>query len=291
VLGFGGATAATVLLFASVFLSVAFVVYGLNTLHLMLRSRRYKPVAIIPLSSRPPVAIHLPIFNEYYVVGRLLASCTHVAARYGVDRVRIYVIDDSTDETSTEIDTLVSNYSAQGYRFKTIRRGTRQGFKAGALQAALQETDEKYLAVLDADFVPPADFLERTVSVLEKDPVLGFVQARWGHLDRSHSVVTESVAIGIDAHFHLEQQGRNGSGYLMNFNGSAGVLRTDAVRAAGGWAPDTLAEDLDLSYRLQLQGNRGLYLIDLEVPGEVRPTITRLKRLEGRWAWGSVQAA
>ncbi|HKT21994.1 MAG TPA: glycosyltransferase family 2 protein, partial [Nitrososphaerales archaeon] len=166
-----------------------------------------------------------------------------------------------------------------------------QGFKAGALQAGLSETVEKYVAVLDADFVLPTGFLERTVAILEANPDVGFVQAKWGHLDRGHNVVTQSLAIGVDAHFLLEQTGRNGNGFLMNFNGSAGVLRASAIREAGGWAPDTLAEDLDLSYRLQLKGYRGVYLNDLEVPGELPPTIAGMKRQQGRWARGSLQAA
>ena len=279
------------LLLASLLLSVAFFVYGFNTLHLMLRAGRYRPIPSRPLAHRPTVAIHLPMYNELYVVGRLLKSCTEVAERYGRNLVRIYVIDDSTDETAAEVDRLVSEYSTQGFRLRVIRRGGREGFKAGALQAALAVTDEKYVAVLDADFVPPPDFLDRTVAVLEGDPALGFVQGRWGHLDRDYNVVTESVAIGVDAHFFLEQQGRNGSGYLMNFNGSAGVLRAAAIREVGGWAHDTLAEDLDLSYRIQLAGYRGAYLSDLEVPGELPPTIPSLKRQQGRWARGSLQTA
>ncbi|MDA4125266.1 MAG: glycosyltransferase [Thaumarchaeota archaeon] len=286
-----GLSIAGILLLLSVLLSVAFFVYGLNTLHLTLRSRRYRLPEMAPLTSRPPVAIHLPIYNELYVVGRLLKSCVGVADRYGMGLVRIFVIDDSTDETREEIDRLASDYSAQGYKFKVIRRGSRAGFKAGALQTALEQTQETYVAILDADFVPPADFLERTVSVMENDADVGFVQGRWGHLDRNYNTVTESVAIGVDAHFYLEQQGRNGSGYLMNFNGSAGVLRTDAIRKAGGWASDTLAEDLDVSYRIQLGGYRGVYLNDLEVPAEVPPTIASIKRQQGRWARGSLQTA
>jgi cellulose synthase/poly-beta-1,6-N-acetylglucosamine synthase-like glycosyltransferase len=282
---------ASVLLFTSLLLSFAFLIYGLNTLHLTIRSRRYKPAPTASLATRPPVAIHLPIYNELYVVGRLLASCAKAAERYGIDLVRIYVLDDSTDETSQEIDRLVSGYSSQGFRFRVIRRGSRLGFKAGALQAALVETTEKYVAVFDADFLLPPDFLEGPVAIMEEDKEVGFVQSRWGHLDRDYNAVTQSVAIGIDAHFLLEQRGRNGSGYLMNFNGSAGVLQADAIREAGGWASDTLAEDLDLSYRIQLAGFRGVYLNDLEVPGEVPPTIASLKRQQGRWARGSLQTA
>lgn len=279
------------LLLGSVLLSVAFLIYGLNTLHLTLRSKKYRQTMPGSLSERPTVAIHLPIYNEVYVVGRLLASCMRAAEFYGRDLVKIYVLDDSTDETGNEIDRVTTRYRSEGFNITLIRRGNRRGFKAGALQAGFKLTEEKYIAVFDADFVLPPDFLNRTVPILENQPDVGFVQARWGHLDRGHSLITQSVAIGVDAHFLLEQQGRNGSGYLMNFNGSAGVIRTTAIAQVGGWASDTLAEDLDLSYRLQLQGYRGVYLGDLEVPAELPPTITSLKRQQGRWARGSLQAA
>ncbi|MDV3278134.1 MAG: glycosyltransferase [Nitrososphaerales archaeon] len=280
-----------VLLAVSICLSGAFFVYGFNTLHLTIRARRYRPSRAGPMLDRPTVAVHLPIYNELYVVGRLLAVCVVLAETYGRDLVKVYVIDDSTDETSSVIDGLVAEYRAKGLGFEVIRRGSRSGFKAGALQAALNATKEKYVAVLDADFVPPPDFLDRSIPLLEQDQTVGFVQSRWGHLDRHYNTVTESLAIGVDAHFLLEQRGRNGSGYLMNFNGSAGVLRAEAIREAGGWAADTLAEDLDLSYRLQLTSYRGVYLNDLEVPGELPPTIASLKRQQGRWARGSLQTA
>lgn len=282
---------ASALLLGSVLLSGAFLVYGLNVLYLTVRSKRYKQMRPLPLSDRPTVAIHLPIYNEFYVIGRLIASCVRAAERYGPGLVRIYILDDSTDETASEVDRLASEYTSKGIQIRVIRRGSRAGFKAGALEAALAETVEKYVAVFDADFVLPEDFLERTIPALESDPSVGFVQARWGHLDRDHSLITKTIAIGIDAHFLLEQKGRNGNGYLIGFNGSAGVLRASAINEAGGWAPDTLTEDLDLSYRLQLSGYRGVYLNDVEVPGELPPTIAGLKRQQGRWARGSLQTA
>lgn len=283
--------APNLMLTVSVLLSILFFIYGFNTLHLTLRARRYKNSFAEPVAIKPKVAIHLPIYNEFYVVGRLLDACVRLAESYGKGLVGIYVIDDSNDETSRELDGLAAEYKNRGYQLKLIRRGNREGFKAGALQCALGQTTEKYVAVLDADFVPPPDFLDRTVPYLELDPHVGFVQSKWSHLDRGFNSVTQSVAIGIDAHFLLEQQGRNGSGYLMNFNGSAGVIRVDAIREAGGWASDTLAEDLDLSYRMQLCGYKGHYLNDLEVPAELPPTISSLKRQQGRWARGSLQAA
>lgn len=281
---------ATVLLGASVCLSIAFFLYGLNILHLTLRARKYTHALAPELQQKERVAIHLPVYNEFYVVGRLLRACTQLAARYGRELVRIYVVDDSSDETSAEIDELVGSLGREGFRFKVIRRGTRDGFKAGALQEALKQTEEPYFAVFDADFVPPEEFFDRTLPYMA-NPKVGFVQCRWAHLDRRYNTITESLAIGVDAHFLVEQQGRNGSGYLMNFNGSAGLMRTSAVNEAGGWSADTLAEDLDLSYRLQLTGYRGEYLSQIEVPGELPPTITSLKRQQGRWARGSMQTA
>ncbi|MDG6991250.1 MAG: glycosyltransferase [Nitrososphaerota archaeon] len=283
--------AADVLLGASILLSCAFFVYGINILHLTRRSKRYTVPKSEEMSTKPTVAIHLPVYNELYVVERLVGSCVKVASRYGKDLVRICVIDDSSDETSKLLDELAGRYQSQGFKMNVLRRGERSGFKAGALQAALLTTEEEYIAVLDADFVPPEDFLDRTVPFLQADPSVGFVQCRWGHLDRKYNLMTESIAIGIDAHFLLEQQGRNSSHYLMNFNGSAGVLRKKAITDAGGWAPDTLAEDLDVSYRMQLAGYRGVFVGDLEVPGELPPTISSLKRQQGRWARGSLQTA
>jgi len=214
-----------------------------------------------------------------------------MAKHYGPDLTRIIVIDDSDDETSATIDRLASTYVSQGLSIRVLRRGSRTGYKAGALQAALNETDEEYIAVFDADFSPPEDFLDRTVPYMLADPQTGFVQCRWSHFDRNFNVITETLAIGVDAHFLLEQPGRWSSGYLMNFNGSAGLLRTGAITKAGGWQANTLAEDLDVSYRMQLAGYRAVYLKDLQVPAELPPTITSLKRQQGRWARGSLQTA
>jgi len=282
---------ASVILAASVVLSVSFFVYGINTLYLTKRARGYRQPGSVDRSARPAVAVHLPVYNELYVAGRLLESCVKMAEHYGRDLVRVCVIDDSDDETRAELDSLSSGYRAQGYNVEVLRRGTRAGFKAGALQAALEKTTEPYVAVFDADFAPPEDFLDRTVPYMLEDPTVGFVQARWTHFDRGYNMITETLAIGIDVHFLLEQPGRWTSGYLMNFNGSAGLLRTEGIVKAGGWNTDTLAEDLDLSYRMQLTGYRAVYLKDLEVPAELPPTITSLKRQQGRWARGSLQTA
>jgi cellulose synthase/poly-beta-1,6-N-acetylglucosamine synthase-like glycosyltransferase len=282
---------AGIILGVSVLLSFSFFIYGINTLHLTRRARGYNQPREDGMTSRPAVAVHLPIYNELYVADRLLSACARMADRYGRSLVRVCVIDDSDDETQAKVEALSKSYNEQGYRVEILRRGTRSGFKAGALQAALDRTTEPFVAVFDADFAPTEDFLDRTIPYMLQDEKVGFVQCRWTHFDRGYNMITETLAIGIDAHFLLEQPGRWSSGYMMNFNGSAGLLRTSAIAAAGGWNSDTLAEDLDLSYRMQLSGYKPVYLKDVLVPAELPPTITSLKRQQGRWARGSIQTA
>jgi cellulose synthase/poly-beta-1,6-N-acetylglucosamine synthase-like glycosyltransferase len=282
---------ADVILGVSVLLSFSFFIYGINTLHLTRKARGYSQPSQNGMTSRPAVAVHLPVYNEFYVADRLLSACAKMADNYGKELVRVCVIDDSDDETRDKLDALKDGYVRQGYNVEILRRGTRAGYKAGALQAALERTTEPFVAVFDADFAPSEDFLDRTVPFMLQDEKVGFVQCRWTHFDRTFNMITETLAIGIDAHFLLEQPGRWTSGYMMNFNGSAGLLRTAAIRGAGGWNSDTLAEDLDLSYRMQLSGYKPVYLKDVKVPAELPPTITSLKRQQGRWARGSIQTA
>jgi cellulose synthase/poly-beta-1,6-N-acetylglucosamine synthase-like glycosyltransferase len=282
---------ADIILGLSVLLSFSFFIYGINTLHLTRRAHGYSQPSQKGMTSRPPVAVHLPVYNEFYVADRLLNACAKMADHYGKGLVRVCIIDDSDDETREKLDALREGYREQGYNVEILRRGTRAGFKAGALQAALERTTEPFVAVFDADFAPGEDFLDRTVPFMLQDEKVGFVQCRWTHFDRAYNMITETLAIGIDAHFLLEQPGRWSSGYMMNFNGSAGLLRTAAIVSAGGWNSDTLAEDLDLSYRMQLSGYKPVYLKDVKVPAELPPTITSLKRQQGRWARGSIQTA
>ena len=172
-----------------------------------------------------------------------------------------------------------------------MRRANRDGYKAGALQAALNRTEEEFIAIFDADFLPPADFLLRSLPYFDQDESLGIVQGRWTYLNRDYNLVTRAISHAIDVHFLVEQPGRYAAGLYQNFNGSGGVLRKKAMAAAGGWQADTLAEDLDLSYRMQLLGYRILYLRDLVCPCEIPPTIPSIKLQQGRWACGSMQAA
>ncbi len=276
----------------SLLLSVSFMVYAANHYYLLRASQRYVSPPLPELRGfRPTVCVQLPIYNEKYVIARLLDSCTRMAESYGVEQVRILVLDDSNDETSSEIDRLVHGYSKAGFRIEVLRRGNRTGFKAGALQAALNRTQEDFIAIFDADFLPPDRFLQRTLPYFGQDPSLGIVQTRWSHLNRDYNFMTRAIAIGIDVHFLVEQTGRFANGCYLNFNGSGGVLRRSAVVEAGGWQTDTLAEDLDLSYRTQRKGYGVLYLKDVVTPGEVPLTVPSLKNQQSRWACGSLRTA
>jgi cellulose synthase/poly-beta-1,6-N-acetylglucosamine synthase-like glycosyltransferase len=276
----------------SLILTLVFFLYGFNHYFLLNASRKYK---IPPLPARSPilptVSIQLPVYNERYVIRRLVSACAAMAEAYQIDKVKILVLDDSDDDTLLEVDKIVEEFRKKSFDIEVQRREDRSGFKAGALQAALRKTGEEYIAIFDADFIPPADFLLRTIPYFEQDERLGIVQSRWTHLNRDFNLLTKALSLGIDVHFFIEQTGRYASGCFQNFNGSGGVLRTKAVLEAGGWCADTLAEDLDLSYQMQRFGYRILYLRDLECPGEIPPTIPSFKLQQGRWACGSLRNA
>jgi cellulose synthase/poly-beta-1,6-N-acetylglucosamine synthase-like glycosyltransferase len=263
--------------------------YGYNCFLMVLAAQRYRNSPAKPVANHPIVTVQLPVYNEKYVVTRLIESVC--AIDWPKDRLEILVLDDSSDDTVDIVDREVGFYRQRGFNIDVVRRPNRTGFKAGALQEALGHTHGKYIAILDADFVPPTNFLERTVAVLEADPGLGFVQARWGHINRGYSQYTEAFALGIDAYHVVEQSARSAMGLIFNFSGSAGVLRTDAVNEAGGWSSDTLSEDLDISYRIQLKGWRSLYLKDYVVLSEVPPTMSAFRMQQSRWARGSIQCA
>jgi cellulose synthase/poly-beta-1,6-N-acetylglucosamine synthase-like glycosyltransferase len=276
----------------SLILSLLFFIYGFNHYYLLNASRRYRSPALpeFPLS-RPTVSIQLPIYNEKNVIRRVVAACAAMAEAYGMEKVRILILDDSDDDTIQEVDQVVADYKQKHFQIELLRRGNRSGFKAGALQAALNQTEEEFIAIFDADFVPPADFLLRTLPYFEGNKTLGIVQGRWTYLNRDFSLVTRAISHAIDVHFLVEQPGRYAAGVFQNFNGSGGVIRKKAILEAGGWQSDTLAEDLDLSYRMQLLGYRILYLRDLECPCEIPPTVPSFKLQQGRWACGASTAA
>ncbi len=273
-------------------ITLLFFMYGYNSFYLLSKARRYNPPSLRgPMRNKPSVAVHLPVYNEKYVARRFLAACASMVEAYGVGHAKLMVLDDSDDDTVGEVDRVVGELKGRGIRVEVLRRGDRRGFKAGALQNALTQTKEKYVAVFDSDFIPPRDFLSKVVPYLEENKDLGIVQTRWGHLNRDFNPLTKAVSIGIDGHFLVEQAGRFEAQCFLNFNGSGGVLRVKALGEAGGWHSDTLAEDLDMSYRVQLCSYRILYLKDLQVPGEVPPTFAAFKRQQGRWARGSLSTA
>jgi cellulose synthase/poly-beta-1,6-N-acetylglucosamine synthase-like glycosyltransferase len=235
----------------------------------------------------PPAAVQLPIYNEYYVVERLLQACAELD--YPRDRLTIQVLDDSTDQTTELVAQLVEEWKAKGVNMQHVRRGSREGYKAGALAYGLKQLDAEMVAVLDADFIPPPHFLKSAISPLVNNPRLAAVQGRWGHLNSQQNPLTRAATLALDGHFVVEQTARNRAGWLMNFNGSGGVWRVQAIEEAGGWQASTLTEDMDLSYRAQLMGWQFLYLPDLVVPGEIPPEIAAYKQQQARWAQGGTQ--
>lgn len=234
----------------------------------------------------PVVTVQLPIFNEMYVAERLVDAVCRLD--YPRDRLEIQVLDDSIDETRDLVAKQVERLAAEGFDIHHLHRADRHGFKAGALAAGLKVARGHLVAVFDADFVPIPEFLKESVPYFA-DPKTGMVQARWGHLNREYSWLTRIQAIFLDGHFMVEHAARHRSGCFFNFNGTAGVWRRQAIDEAGGWAHDTLTEDLDLSYRAQLKGWNFLYLRDLVVPAELPAEINAYKSQQNRWTRGSVQ--
>lgn len=237
----------------------------------------------------PLVTTQLPIFNELNVAERVMVAACEM--QYPPGRHEVQVLDDSTDETRNLIDAVASRLREQGHCIRVVRRGDRQGFKAGALAHGLEHARGELVGVFDADFVPPKDYLLRTVPYFLMQKDLGLVQARWGHLNRRHSLLTRAQSIGIDGHFMVEQSARCWNGLFMNFNGTGGLWRREAIDAGGGWQWDTLTEDMDLSYRVQLAGWTTKYLPDLVVPAEIPEDVNAFKTQQFRWAKGSIQTA
>lgn len=250
--------------------------------------RAARPLFADP-DSLPFVTTQIPVYNEANVVERALRAAAAIA--YPASRHEIQVLDDSTDETRDIVRRVAAELRARGAQIVVLRRRRREGFKAGALAAGLAAARGEYMAIFDADFVPPRHFLRWTLPFFFRDARLGLVQARWGHLNDRESPLTRAQAMGIDGHFMVEQSARTFGGLLMNFNGTAGVWRRRAIESAGGWAHDTLTEDLDLSYRAQLAGWGAHFVADLAVPGELPASVTAFKSQQFRWAKGSIQTA
>jgi len=237
----------------------------------------------------PLITTQLPIYNEANVVERLIKSIC--ALDYPKNKHEIQVLDDSNDDTVEIVANLVKEYKQQGYLITHVRRPKRVDYKAGALNYGLKSARGQYVAIFDADFVPPADYLRKTIPFLLENKKLCLVQARWGHLNSNQSPLTLSQSIGIDGHFIIEQSARSWGRLFMNFNGTAGIWRKSAIDSAGGWQGDTLTEDMDLSYRAQLVGWEMKFVYDVVVPAELPASVNAFKSQQYRWAKGSIQTA
>jgi cellulose synthase/poly-beta-1,6-N-acetylglucosamine synthase-like glycosyltransferase len=229
------------------------------------------------------------MYNEKTVAKRIIEAVA--AMEYPLSRHEIQVLDDSTDETRLLVDETAADLRKKGHNISVIRRKVRTGFKAGALQHGLTLTNAEFVAIFDADFVPHTDFLKKSICFFINRPKLGLVQGRWAHLNSNASLITRGQAMGIDGHFMVEQAARSWNGLFMNFNGTAGVFRREAIESSGGWHHDTLTEDMDLSYRMQLKDWETEYVPDLEVPAELPEDINAFKNQQFRWAKGSIQTA
>ena len=281
------------IIFLGVYFAVLCVlaVYGSHRYRMAYLYYRHKfklPTPTGVLQALPKVTIQLPVFNEMYVVERLVDSVCSID--YPRNLLEIQVLDDSTDETCGIARACVERHRQMGQNITYIHRENRRGFKAGALENGLAHAQGEFVAVFDADFVPAPDFLKRTVPFFA-DAGVGMVQVRWGHLNREFSILTQAQSIFLDGHFILEHTARNRSGCFFNFNGTAGIWRRNTISDAGGWQHDTLTEDLDLSYRAQLKGWRFIFLPEVISPAEVPVDMNAFKSQQHRWAKGSIQTA
>lgn len=237
----------------------------------------------------PPVTVQLPVYNERYVVERLIKAVA--ALDYPTALLEIQVLDDSTDETVQLIADQVAHFQQQGINIQHIRRPERTGFKAGALAYGLESASGDFIAIFDADFLPAPDFLQKTIPHFYASEKTGVVQTRWGHVNKDYSLLTRLQAFGLDGHFTIEQGGRSHAHSFINFNGTGGVWRKSCIEDAGGWSDDTLTEDLDLSYRAQMRGWEFTYLEEVEAPAELPILMPAIKSQQFRWNKGAAECA
>jgi cellulose synthase/poly-beta-1,6-N-acetylglucosamine synthase-like glycosyltransferase len=240
------------------------------------------------LTELPVVTVQIPVYNELYVVNRAIDAVSGLD--YPKEKLEIQVLDDSTDETTAMIGRKVAEKSAQGFDIKHIRRGSREGYKAGALKFGLESARGEYVAIFDADFIPRPDFLKRTLPYFA-DQKIGLVQTRWEHINSDFSLLTRAQAIALDGHFVIEQQVRNKAGFFINFNGTAGIWRRSCIIDSGNWEADTLAEDLDLSYRAQLRGWQFVFMKEYTSPAELPADVNGLRSQQFRWTKGAIEAS
>lgn len=275
-----------VLYFFSLCVLFAFGIHGLVMLYYYFKTKDVHTKDCEMPADLPMVTIQLPLFNELYVIERLIESVCKI--KYPKDKLEIQVLDDSTDETQEIAKNLVKTYQEQGFDIQYIHRTNRDGYKAGALKNALNFCKGEFVAIFDADFVPNENFLFSTIPHFN-DPKIGMVQTRWQHLNENYSFLTRTQALNLDGHFCMEQQVRNKAGFFINFNGTAGIWRKATIFDAGNWQADTITEDMDLSYRAQLKGWKFVYLNDVTSPAELPADINSLKAQQFRWTKGSIE--
>lgn len=279
-----------IILIAYLFCLILVFFYSILQLSLAIvyAKNRKKKVEVKPLAEKfiPHVTVQLPMYNEMYVADRIIEQVSRF--EYPRDKFEIQVLDDSTDETVDIIAKKVAEVAARGIDIVHIHRVDRTGYKAGALDAAMDRVKGEFIAIFDSDFVPEKDFLQKTIPYFENDNV-GVVQTRWGHINKDYSILTELQAFGLNGHFAIEQGGRNAAGHYINFNGTGGAWRKKCIEDAGGWEHDTLTEDLDLSYRAQIKGWKFVYREDVIAPAELPITMSALKNQQHRWMKGGAE--
>jgi cellulose synthase/poly-beta-1,6-N-acetylglucosamine synthase-like glycosyltransferase len=281
-----------IIYFLSLLILFGFGIHGLVMLYYYYKTQKI----VIPPSELtsdntedyPFVTIQLPMYNEQYVVERLITTVCNID--YPKERMEIQVLDDSTDESVSIAKAMVDKFAADGFDIKYIHRTNRQGYKAGALKYGLETATGEFVAIFDADFVPKREFLKKTIPHFANSNI-GMVQTRWEHINEDYSYLTKAQAIALDGHFVIEQQVRCKAGFFINFNGTAGVWRKETIIDAGNWQADTLTEDLDLSYRAQLKGWKFVFLNDVTSPAELPADINALKTQQFRWTKGAVETA
>ncbi|TRZ64776.1 glycosyltransferase [bacterium] len=276
-------------------LSILFIFasHGITMIYFYFKTYKKRTVDLHPekmhLTQFPEVTIQLPLYNEKYVINRLIDAVTKLD--YPKDKLEIQILDDSTDDSTEIIEKHIKQYIESGSDIKHIHRNNRQGYKAGALKEGLKTAKGEFIAIFDADFIPRKKFLQRTLPYFFLNKKIALVQTRWEHLNRDYSILTKTQAIALDGHFVIEQAVRNRAGFFINFNGTGGIWRKEAIFDAGNWQADTLTEDLDLSYRAQMRGWECKYIVNFTSPAELPAEINSLKSQQFRWTKGAIETA
>ncbi len=284
-------TAYHIFIYIYIAVLIIIAIYGLHRYILVYLYYKYKhnqPKIEKYFEELPKVCVQLPMYNEKYVAKRIIERTCNLD--YPKEKLQIQVLDDSTDQTQEIAKETVEYYQKRGIDIQYIHRSNREGFKAGALENGLKYTDAEFIAIFDADFIPPPDIIKKTIHFFT-DPKVGMVQVRWEHINREQSLLTKLQAILLDGHFVIEHTARNRSGRFMNFNGTAGIWRKQCIIDAGGWHHDTLTEDVDISYRAQLKGWKFVFLPEIYSPAELPPEINAFKQQQYRWTKGGAQTA